>query len=257
MRIGKQLGAALAAGAVLTGGGESFATVIFHNTGTTSGWSSMNQEHNGTVQEVSNLAYAGTTSIKVTQVYDASYTGRYHSEVVKNDVYRRGDSGFYGFAFRLQNNWEFVSQSFNIGQFIADFSNTGCDDYMPSTMLWITGTALNTRVKSGTPCAQVTTSFNGVASVTAGVWHRVEIQSSWQSNTTGFFKLWYDGTKVLERFNLATTVADDRPFQFRAGLYANGWHDQGYMQGTQGTRQVWYDQIGAGTTFADANPSGW
>ena len=250
------LQAVVAMAAALNAGG-AWASVIFQNTGTTSGWSSINQEHRGSVTQVTNVVYAGTTAIKATQVYDPAYTGRYHSEVVRNSVYNRGDMGFYGFAFRLQSDWQFVGQSFNLAQFIADFTNTGCDGWMPSTMIWISGSSLSTRVKTGTPCAQVTTKFTGLASVTAGVWHRVEIQSSWRSDTTGYFKLWYDGAKVLERFNIATTVADDRPFQFRAGLYANGWHDDGYMEGTQGTRQVWYDQIAAATTYAEANPSGW
>jgi len=43
----------------------------------------------------------------------------------------------------------------------------------------------------------------------------------------------------------------------RPGLYANGWHDSGSMTGTQGTRTVYFDQIGIGTTFADADPAQW
>jgi len=249
--------AAIAVGVALVGGGEATASVIFQNTGTTSGWSSMNQEHLGSVTQVTNVVYAGSTAIKATQIYDPSYSGRYHSEVVKNDIYRRGNTGFYGFAFRLQSDWQFVSQSHNLAQFIGDFTNTGCDGWMPSTMIWLSGSSLSTRVKTGTPCAQVTTKFIGLASVTAGVWHRLEVQANWQSDSTGFFKLWYDGAKVLERYNIPTTVDDGRYFQFRAGLYANGWYDQGYMEGTQGTRQIWYDQIAAATTFAEANPSGW
>lgn len=93
--------------------------------------------------------------------------------------------------------------------------------------------------------------------VTPGVWHKVEIQANWQSDNTGFLKLWYDGTKVLEEFNVATSVTDGREFQFRVGLYANGWHDDKQMKGTQGTRQVWFDEIGLGTEFKDADPDQW
>lgn len=233
------------------------ASVIFHNTGTLSGWNSINHEHNGSVSEVTNVTYEGPTAIKVTQVYDPSYTGRYHSEVVKSNVYHRGDTGFYGFAFRLQNDWQFQSQSYNIAQFIADFSNTGCDDYMPSSMVWISGNQLYTRVKQGSVCDQKTVTFGNLATVTAGVWHKVVIQARWASDGTGFYKLWFDGTKVLEKLNISTTVSDDRYFQFRVGLYANGWHDNGYMQGNQPTRSIWFDEIGAGTTFADADPAQW
>lgn len=227
----------------------------FYNSGTLSGWSSINKEHNGAVAAVTNVTYDGPTAIKVTQVYDPGYHGRYHSEVVRNNAYRRGDTSFYGFAFRLQSDWQFQSQSYNIAQFIADFSDTGCDDYMPTSMVWLVGNQLTTRVKNGTACDQHTTTFNNLATVTAGEWHELVIQAKWESDGTGFYKLWFDGNKVLERYNLSTTVADDRPFQFRVGLYANGWHDSGYLQGSQGTRSVWIDEIAVGSSFADVDPA--
>jgi len=242
----------------------SSATVIFHNTGTASGWSlGLNQEHNGTITQVTNVVYAGSTAIKARQIYDPGYTGRYHSEGRQANVYNRGDMGFYGFAFRLQADWQFQSQKYVISQFIANFGNTGCDDYIPTTMVWITGTGLGTRRKYGNVgtspnCGTTsTTNYNNIATVSAGVWHRVEMQVNWKSDTTGYMKLWYDGTKVLEQFNVQTTLADDRQFEMRAGIYASGWYDDGYMMGTQGDRSIWIDQVGAGTTFAEADPNGW
>ncbi|XDG01003.1 hypothetical protein ABKA04_000618 [Annulohypoxylon sp. FPYF3050] len=237
------------------------ATEFWHNTGTKSGWDTFTHEHEGTVDEVTNVVYKGTTALKMTQIHDSSYSGRYHSEAVKYNAYKKGDTGFYGFAFRLQEDWQFSpAQEFNIAQFIADFSDLNCgEDYMPSSMVWIVGDQLQTRVKYGDVCpttSQKIKSFSNLAKVTAGVWHRVEIQASWKSDSTGYYKLWYDGEKVVEAYNLPTNVGDGRYFQFRVGLYANGWHDHGY-EGTQGTRQVWYDQIASGSTFQDADPNGW
>ncbi|KAI1356885.1 polysaccharide lyase [Xylaria sp. FL0043] len=237
------------------------ATQIFSNTGTMSGWDEYTHEDKGTVQEVTNVVYKGSTALKMTQVYDPSWTGRYHSEAVKYNVYKKGDTGFYGFAFRLQEDWQFApANSYNLAQFIADFTDLGCTEtYMPSTLVWIEGDQLATRVKYGDVCStssQLTRSFKNLKTVTAGVWHRVELQVSWQSDNTGYFKMWYDGEKVTDTYNIPTNVGDGRPFQFRVGLYANGWHDSGY-QGTQPTRQVWYDQIAAGSVFADANPDAW
>jgi len=233
------------------------AASLFSNTGTLSGWNYISREHRGSVNEVTNVTYEGPTALKMTQIYDPAYSGRYHSEVMRSNVYRRGDTGFYGFAFRLQADWQFQPQSYNIAQFIADFSDTGCDDHMPSTMVWISGNQLFTRVKQGTICNQKTVTFGNLATVTAGEWHKIVIQAKWATDGTGFFKLWFDGTKVLEQYNLNTTIADDRYFQFRVGLYANGWYDNGYMQGSQGTRSIWFDEIGVGTTFADADPAQW
>jgi Polysaccharide lyase len=240
-------------------GGEGIAAVLFHNPGTTSGWDSFSLEHRGSIGQVTSPVYKGSEAIQVTQIYDPNYTGRYHSEVVRNDGYRPGDMRFYGFAFRLPGNWQTVSQSFNLAQFIADFSNTGCDDWMPTTMMWIAGTNLHTRVKSGTVCSQSIQTFNNIASVSVAAWHRVVIQANWQSDSTGYFKVWFDGTKVLEQYNLPTTIFDPqfRRYSFRVGMYANAWHDQHRMEGTQGTRSWFIDQVGIGTTFADANPSAW
>ncbi|KAL4771203.1 polysaccharide lyase [Aspergillus nidulans var. acristatus] len=235
----------------------SQAAQTFSNTGTIAGWDSTNQEHHGTVQEVSNVAFEGSKALKVTQVYDSSYSGRYHSELVHNAGYRRGDTVFYGFAFRLQQDWDFTSQSYNLAQFIADFNDSGCDDWMPSTMIWLQGNQLYSRVKTGTVCAQQTQTFPNLASVSAGEWHKIILQVKWESDSTGFFKVWFDGKKVKEVYNIKTTIAHDRQFQFRVGLYANAWHDQGHLEGSQGTRQVWYDEIGIGSAYADADPSQW
>ncbi|KAJ5778863.1 hypothetical protein N7457_006583 [Penicillium paradoxum] len=234
------------------------ATQIFHNTGTTSGWDATNHEHNGKVQQVTNVVYQGSTALKMTQVYDPDYTGRYHSEVVKKDVYKRGDEGAYGFAFRLQQNWEFSpAQSYNIAQFIADFSDSECDGFMPSSMVFLEGDQLVSRVKQGTICKQKTVFFRNLATVTAGEWHLIQIEAKWESDETGYYKLWFDGELVLDKSNIKTTIEDDRAFQFRVGLYANGWYDDDGMQGTQGTRQIWYDEIAAGTTLADVDPDQW
>jgi Polysaccharide lyase len=237
----------------------STAAVLFHNTGTTSGWNLVFVEHRGSVAQVTSPVFKGSTALRVTQVYDPAYTGRYHSEFVRNDGYRPGLMRFYGFALYIPSNWQSVSQGFNIAQFIADFGDTGCDDFMPSTMMWFTGSSLSTRVKQGSICNQSIRTFSNIASLSYGQWHRIEIQANWQSNSTGYFKVWVDGAKRLEQFNLATTISDpaNRTFSFRVGMYANAWHDQGRMVGTQATRTLYYDQIGIGTTFGDADPNAW
>jgi hypothetical protein len=111
------------------------ATQTFSNTGTTAGWDTFTHEDLGTVQQVTNVFYKSPTALKMTQVYDPGYTGRYHSEAVKYDIYAKGDTGFYGFAFRLQEDWEFdAGVGFNLAQFIADFTDLGCVSDLQSIM---------------------------------------------------------------------------------------------------------------------------
>lgn len=113
------------------------ATQLFSNKGVTTGWDAILTENLGTVQQVTNVFYESPSALKMTQIYTPGYTGRYHSEVHKYNVYHKGDTGFYGFMFRLEDAWDFSGdQSYNIAQFIADFTYEGCGEtYMPSTMI--------------------------------------------------------------------------------------------------------------------------
>ena len=238
----------------------SHAERLFYNSGTRSGWDFVREEHNGRVEQVNNVVYGGSTALKMTQRYDAGYSGRYHSEVDVSDGYQRGDDRFYGFAFRLSEQWEFVSQGYNIAQFIARRPGAGCggDDWMPSTMIWLEGNKLATRLVSGEyrqpDCSRSIKTIRDVGTVEAGKWHRVVFQTKWASDNSGSFKMWFDGDVVVDQKGVATTVNDDELFQYRVGLYANGWHDGGYMEGSQPFRQVWYDEIAVGTSFDDVNP---
>ena len=126
----------------------SHATVIFHNYGTTSGWSSFNLDSPDSITQSTSQVYKGTTSIKSQVVYQGTgYTGRYHAMVSLDNVYHPGDTGFYGFAFYLRSSWEFDNQQYQLFQFKGDFTDTGCDTWMPSTMVWIQGNQLTTRRK--------------------------------------------------------------------------------------------------------------
>lgn len=256
---------------------QTHAVPEFANHGTLSGWSRPAPEAQGAVSEVTNVNFRPSTGLKMTQTYIPGYQGRYHSEVVYPNGYKRGDTKFYGFAFRLSDAWEFAGgQSYNIAQWIADFGDTGCDDYSPTTMVYLRGSTLYSRVKTGQllpgkPCppdnnksdcsgdknCQKTREFALQSGIEGGTWYRVVFQISWQSDATGQFKTWVNGTKVHEEYNIPTTLLDDRrTFSFRVGLYANGWYDDNHQNKDPGQtlRQVWIDEVGVGSEFKDADP---
>jgi hypothetical protein len=242
----------LALTALFATGAYSEATLS--NSGTLSGWSGILKENKGTVQVVKDVYLTEPSSIKVTQTYDAGWSGRYHSEVHTTKGYKRGDHGFYGFAFRLAPDWQFSpAQNYNLGQFIADFTSTGCDDWMPSTMVFIVGDKLATRVKTGSVCKQTTVNFKDLATVKGGVWYQVVIEGTWMNDSKGALKMWLNGKKILDKEGIATTVSESAVFQYHVGLYANGWHDDKTMKGTQATRTVWYDEIAIGQTYEDVS----
>lgn len=254
--------AALAAAFTLAA--AAHATAYFHNTGTTadgggfSNWDGSNLDSNCSISQSTSVLYKGSTSIKSQTNYNSSYTGRYHAMKSKNNVYHLGDTGFYGFAFYLWSSWDFSgSQQYQLFQFIADYTGSGCDTWQPSTMVWVQGNQLCTRRNYGSDaCHRTTQSYTNLATVSSGVWHRIVIQAHWTDDSTGYLKLWFDGTKVLEKYSLATTINDSRYYRMDVGLYSNSWHDQGYCTGNT-TRMAWFDQIGTGSTFADADPAQW
>ncbi|EHA54958.1 hypothetical protein MGG_01764 [Pyricularia oryzae 70-15] len=240
-------------------GGQVNAKPSFKNNGTLDGWDGQSLEKGtqGTITESTSSVFNGDTSLKMTQTYLPDYTGRYHAEVYKKDGYVPGDSKFYGFAFRLEEKWQFDKQSFNLAQFIADFTgdSKGCDDWMPSTMVWMVGDQLKTRTKTGDICNQKTTSFDA-GKVKAGFWHTVVLEAAWHADDKGLLRMWLDGNPVLNKTGVPTTIEDTkkRAFSFRVGLYANGWHDDKKLVGNQKTRQVWYDEIAMGDTYEDVEP---
>ncbi|KAK2596773.1 hypothetical protein QQS21_006168 [Conoideocrella luteorostrata] len=195
----------------------------------------------------------------MTQTYDPNYHGRYHSEVDVNHGYKRGETS-HGFMFRLSEHWSFQDQSYNIAQFIANRPGADCDedDCMPSTMVWVQGNQLQSWIVTGhyrqPNCGRKLDPLPDLDTISAGKWHKVIIQAKWASDDSGFFKNWLDGKKAGERTNTPTTIDDDSVFQYHVGLYANGWRDGRHMEGSQGFRQIWYDEISMGTEFKDVDP---
>ncbi|OAG12673.1 uncharacterized protein CC84DRAFT_1227251 [Paraphaeosphaeria sporulosa] len=266
----------------------AFATREFVNHGTTSGWPStwIDPNTKGYVENSTSAFYGKSQSLKFGQEYlGSSYEGRYHAEKIYSNGYKRDEEKYYGFAFRLHSEWEFDPQSYNLAQFGANFNDIkwngeSCDDFSPTTMIWLNQTKLFARTKHGQmikgqkcppddqkwncdlgPNCQVTESFqlksetSSIGEIKAGVWYRLTFRVKWKSDDTGIFQAWLNGTQVADKSKLKTTLLDDhRDYEFRVGLYANSWHDEKKMVGSQPKRQLWIDEIGVGSTFADADP---
>jgi hypothetical protein len=234
----------------------SYANIYFSNTGTSSGWDQIYIEHNGSATQVSSPVYHGSTAMRMRQVYDSSYTGRYHCELRADGLTQMGNDRYYSFAFYLPSNWQFVDQNFNLEQFIGTPScgTTG----QPWTMVWVRNNALSTRTTTGPDgCTRTDTNYTVTSNVTAGTWHRVVMRGRWRSDTTGLFQFWYDGSKVIDQQNIATCPNSTTAMQYAVGCYANGWHDNATMLGTQSTRDVYIDSVRCTTTYAEADPAQW
>ena len=233
------------------------ATVYFQNTGTTSGWSGSNLDSGCSVANSTSVVYRGSTSFKCRTLWEGA-SHRYHAMKVYNSGYNLGQMRFYGFAFYLQSAWDFSgSQQYQLFQFIANYSDQGCDDWQPSTMIWISGNQLATRRNYGSSsCSRSVQSYTGLATVSRGVWNRIILQASWKADTTGYLKLWLNGSKVFERYNIATTINSTRTYRMDVGLYSNSWYDQKTVVGS-GDRQLWIDNVRIASTYGEADPAQW
>ncbi|KAI1769574.1 polysaccharide lyase family 20 protein [Hypoxylon sp. FL1150] len=110
----------------------------------------------------------------------------------------------YDSSYTCRHHSEVVKKdaykTYNIAQFISDLTdhpdNTCKDTYIPSMMLWVEKDKLSIRSKGGDMCDSTLKKF--------------------------------DGKVTLEQSGIPTTYKDTQKkygFEFRAGLYANGWHD--------------------------------
>jgi hypothetical protein len=287
-KIALSLGAAVVAIAVPA----LASTPIFHNQGYISGFDGGQVNKDADCQVMQSDPNNAATHYPVgdaNSVYvNTNFTGtshRYHAMVRKTNAYTQdGDEGYYSWSFRLKSTWDFSAQGYVIGQFIANYTGTnGCgEDWMPTTMIWLYGNGLRARVKNGQVCNQHTIPSDAMTTgnsgwhipstlgggsdlaVTAGTWHTIQLGVKWTSGTTGYFKLWYDGNKVFEQYNIATTISDWQPYEFQVGLYSNKWYDDKVLVGSQGFRELWVDRIainnitnlgGCTSAFQYANPS--
>ena len=81
----------------------------------------------GTIDEVTNeAAFNGTTCLKFSQTYNRQYHGRYTNMVHVLDAARLGRTGYYGFAFKLDKNWQFDPNWVTLMKFMADFGDVDC-----------------------------------------------------------------------------------------------------------------------------------
>jgi len=119
----------------------------------------------------------------------------------------------------------------------------------------LSGKRLYTRTRGGSVLKE-DVHWNYIADVTKDKWHTLVLGVDWEEAKTGKFQVWYDGKKMIDEANVATTMkADERPFVMRAGLYATDWHNHhNHMKGEQQTRSIYMDRIAMGTSFEEADP---
>jgi hypothetical protein len=234
---------------------SSFATVVFQNTGTTSGWDYLSTQNKGTLVAVSSPTYKGTTAVRARQVYVSGASERFHSELGKRNVGKRGDDRYYGWAVRIPQNWEFTSQWYILSQLGVSYSGLSCGGE-PLSKSYLVGSTLRIEVTTGTPCSSQSASHAVTSEFTAGVWHRLVYRYKFGSDGSGQLQYWVDGSKKLERLNTANITSTSQPLRWSIGIYCSQWFGRA-LQGSQGTRDVFVDQARIASSYNEADPAQW
>jgi hypothetical protein len=232
-----------------------FATVVFQNTGTTSGWDYLSTQNKGTLTQVTSPVYKGTTAVRARQIYVSGSSERFHSELGKRNVGKRGDDRYYGWAARVPSNWQFTSQWYILSQLGISYSGLSCSGE-PLSKSYLSGSTLKLEITTGTPCSSKSSSVTVATGFTAGVWHRLVYRYKLGSDSTGQLQYWVDGTKKLERLNTANITSTSNQVRWSIGLYCSQWFGRA-LEGSQGTRDVFVDQARVASSYNEADPSKW
>lgn len=228
------------------GAGASQATVVFQNTGTTSGWSYTSRDGSGSVSQVSSPVYKGSTALRCYQTWSGSGDFTLHSEAVKRDVGRNGWDRYYGWVLYLPTNWAYnTSRGQSVSQLAADTTCGG----QQTEMFQILGTRLEVKRELVNPCSPTRQTLTVVDPVSRGAWHRVVIRKKWAADSTGIFQVWYDGSLKIDRRNQANSFTGSHLYRWSIGLYANF--------NTAGSRTLYVDHARVTSSYGEADPASW
>ena len=172
------------------------------------------------------------------QDYDPKYRGRYHAEVIRYNASQLGMTSYYGFAFKLADNWVYstatagskmMNTRVSIGQFITSFRDADCGKNkksgVPGTMVWIQSDKIYVRLRTGSPCIDHVPNIREfkVGRVVPGRWHTLVFGGKWTSNQDeGHFRVWFDKNLRIDETKIKTFMdTDERLFQFRVSHLSN------------------------------------
>jgi hypothetical protein len=224
------------------------ATVYFENTGTTTGWSYVTREHNGTVTEVSSPVFKGSTAVRCVQVYDAAHGDTtLHSELGIRNVGQIGQERYYGWAIRIPSGQ-------STGGTISQIATDACSSGRQTEMMVITGTGvIDLKTKHGTACSPTTGRYNITSFMTKDVWHRIVIRKRWRDDNTAVTQVWYDGTMALDRSGVSNSITGSGlTYRWSIGNYAGF---SGTIDGE--TRSMLVDHARVASSYAEADPAAW
>jgi hypothetical protein len=228
---------------------SSQASVIFQNTGNTSGWGHILKDSGCSMTVVSSPTFKGSQAIRHYAKFSGSGDRSVHCEVARDPAFSVGEERYYGWAFRLGSDFP---SSHPVASVLAQFGTRtpGCP-WQQIDFFQIKGTSFQDATGYGDGCnpSGRTHTIGGIPS--RNVWHRIIIRKIWREDSSGLLEIWLDGTKKVSSRQPTTFKNTSTSRNWHVGLYA------GFTPGQAGSRTVWTDQARHATTYGEANPDAW
>ena len=217
------------------------ATVFFENAGTTSGWSNTpSGEHNGSVTQVSSPTFKGTTAMRSRQIFDSSYTGRYHAEAMVTNIGQQGQDRYYGATFFLPANWQWHNQNVTFQQWSPE------DPEGP----WLLMFVQNDEIRFGGSGGIRGT----VGKIKRGTWIRIVVRLKLHP-TNGAFEVYLNGKKTVSQTNRTVLPKTSNSIRWSSGIYCTGWRE-GKPAG-QSQLSIFHDHARIAASYNLAEPANW
>jgi len=218
----------------------SYGTVFFQNDGNKEGWPNFPQtpQAKGTINDVTSPSFQGNNAINFTQTWIPNYTGRYHSEVVFQNIQKTGDDRFYGLSVLFPQPWNTADSKICIQQWAGDG---------PWILMELRGTEL-VFVRHALGVTNIT------GPMPLGQWNR--IVTHLRATKNGILEVWVNGVKKFSLAGDFTVPSASGQARWSAGEYVTGW--TGVMtKPNPSFRQLFEDHYRVTSTEMEAEPANW
>jgi len=225
---------------LLSAGAFVRAEIYFQNDGTRKGWPNYPQtpQAHGTLTDVTNPVFQGTSAIKFTQTFDPTHNGRYHSEVVNYNCQSTGESRYYRTTVYLPTNWVYAQDAVCVQQWAGDG---------PWLIMEVRGTNL--------VILPHVAGIQTIAPMPRGQW--VRIVTHLVATNSGLLEVWVDGVKRLTLKGNFVPNSKSGKIRWSAGEYVTRWYPKPQATPNPSYRELFQDNFRMASTFEEADAAHW
>ncbi len=243
--------------AALTAASSAHAGVIFYNPGNdTTAWSGSNINSNCQVATSTAQQYAGTTSMFTKCTFNGSYNGRYHAMKTKSNIGGNGSTRWFGFAFYIPLNHDFLPESMWLFQTIADYG--GSEGFKPNIWVKINDQKLTFTRQFGPVNSATKVETNLITNLAKGQWYEVVMKIHFDDDSSAKSEVWVNGTKELNQTGKNYFDSQTKNLRMDVGIYMTNWYQKDTLPDPDASpRAIYFDEIRVGdasSSFSEVDP---